>query len=97
MAKREEKSITASSLSRENGLTTSVLLSSAYLAVTSESDFSIILYSIGSGRIAKKLGRNEGGHTGSIKDVSFVVNTGNKKVKKRMVTVSFDKRCIVWE
>ena len=94
---REETSITASSLSRENGLTTSVLISSAYLAVTSESDFSIILYSIGSGRIAKKLGRNEGGHTGSIKDLSFVVNTGNKKVKKRMVTVSFDKRCIVWE
>jgi hypothetical protein len=94
---REEKSITASSLYRENGLTTSVLLSSAYLAVTSESDFSIILYSIGSGRIAKKLGRNEGGHTGSIKDLSFVINTGNKKVKKRMVTVSFDKRCIVWE
>jgi len=94
---REERSITASSLSRENELTTSVLLSSAYLAVTSESDFSIILYSIGSGRIAKKLGRNEGGHTGSIKDVSFVINTGNKKVKKRMVTVSFDKRCLMWE
>jgi hypothetical protein len=94
------------------GYSLSSSLSSAYLAVTSESDYSIVLYSIGSGKIAKRLGKSEGGHSGSIKDVTFVemrvgggeVGVGRKeesglrrRIKRRMVTVSFDKRCVVWE
>jgi hypothetical protein len=93
------------------GYSLSSSLSSAYLAVTSESDYSIVLYSIGSGKIAKRLGKSEGGHSGSIKDVTFVdMRVGGeggvsrkeerglrRRIKRRMVTVSFDKRCVVWE
>ena len=72
----------------------------------------------------KRLGKKEGGHCGSIKDVTFAVmrmgngrerrlglekDVGEERVrseekrtlwqqrKRRMVTVSFDKRCLVWE
>jgi hypothetical protein len=96
----------------KRGYSLSSSLSSAYLAVTSESDYSIVLYSIGSGKIAKRLGKSEGGHSGSIKDVTFVEMRGwggeggmsrkeerglRRRIKRRMVTVSFDKRCVVWD
>jgi hypothetical protein len=64
-----------------------------YIAVTSDSDHSVVVYSVGSERIVAKLGGN-GGHTAAIKDIQFLSRPGT--MPPCLISSGLDKRLICW-
>jgi hypothetical protein len=78
-----------------------------YLAATSDADHALVLFSVGSGRVAARLGREAGGHSGAVKGLRALADAeggegeageegGAEAAAPKLLSCGFDKRCIVW-